>query len=170
MDDEDLSLLRRKQPQFIRRHSGYPFGSRECRKLDLQLITLPFEQRLLCFQALNGISQPHDINPLPDEDKYETHARDDGNRFHACPSLPIRWMTRSLALRDLGLRSVSSSDGTCGRFVKISSSLPLRAESALKVCFTMRSSREWNEMTHRRAPGANTSAASRSDASKCSSS
>src|SRR5512145_2977080 len=153
MDDEDLSLLRRKQPQFIRRHSGYPFGSRECRKLDLQLITLPFEQRLLCFQALNGISQPHDIN-----------------RFHACPSLPIRWMTRSLALRDLGLRSVSSSDGTCGRFVKIYSSLPLRAESALKVCFTMRSSREWNEMTHRRAPGANTSAASRSDASKCSSS
>src|SRR6478735_8975711 len=142
MDDQDLSLLRRNQPQFVCRHPDNSFRSRQRGKLDLQLITFPFEERLLCFQALDGVPQPHHIDPLPDEAKHKAHARHDGDRFHARPSLKIRCMTLSLALRDLGLRSLSSSDGTCGRLVRISSSPPLWLESPLKVCFTMRSSRE----------------------------
>src|SRR6476646_8475822 len=125
MDDEDLSLLWRNQTQFVCRHPGNSFRSRQRGKLNLQLITFPFEERLLCFQTLDGVSQPHHIDPLPDEDKHEAHARHYGDRFHARPSLMIRCMTLSLALRDLGLRFLSSSDGTCGRFVRISSSPPL---------------------------------------------
>src|SRR6266849_10497352 len=59
--------------------------------------------------------------------------------------------TRSLALRARGLRSTSSSRGTIGFFVKTCTS-PSRCWSARSVCFTIRSSSEWNVITTRRAP------------------
>src|SRR5689334_13493824 len=166
MDDEQLSLLRREQPQLVGRNSCDSLRGRQRGDFHLQLVTLPLEERLLHLQALDRIAEPYDIDSFPDEHKHETEPGGDGHGFHARPSFVIRCMTRNLALRDRGLRCRSCSDGSCGRLVRICSSSPRSAEMALNVCLTTRSSSEWNEMTHRRAPGANTSAASRSDASK----
>src|SRR5207244_12267693 len=63
-----------------------------------------------------------------------------------------RSATRSLALRARGFRSISSGWGTTGFFVNTRMAAGSRAASARIVCFTMRSSSEWNVITTMRAP------------------
>jgi hypothetical protein len=43
MNDEDLTLLWRKQPKLVRRDSGDSLGSRQRGHLHLELITFPLE-------------------------------------------------------------------------------------------------------------------------------
>src|SRR5882672_7509504 len=57
---------------------------------------------------------------------------------------------RSFELRARGLRAISASVGTTGRLVRIFR--PPSACSARNVCFTIRSSSEWNVMTDSRPP------------------
>src|SRR5205085_4721596 len=82
------------------------------------------------------------------------------DRLHKRSSLNTRWAARSLALRDRGFRPASSLLGTCGFLVRIISAGSSMLESIRNVCFTIRSSSEWNEMTQRRPPGDSTSTAS----------
>src|SRR5207247_650188 len=83
---------------------------------------------------------------------------------------------RSFALRARGLRPTSSTPGTNGFFV--STFIPARPRSgrwglrasARSVCFTMRSSSEWNVMMTSRAATASLSAATATTRSRPSSS
>src|SRR6188768_2108194 len=86
------------------------------------------------------------------------------HRAHANLSI-----TRSLALRARGLRAVSASPGTAGRFVRIRRPSPAFS-SARNVCFTIRSSSEWNVITANRAPASRRRAASPRNTSRPSSS
>ena len=61
---------------------------------------------------------------------------------------------RSLALRARGLRCTSSSLGTIGFFVSTFTAASSLRSSARSVCFTIRSSSEWNAITTSRAPDA----------------
>jgi hypothetical protein len=63
----------------------------------------------------------------------------------------------SFALLARGFRSISASDGTIGRFVRIVMA-PV-ACSALNECLTTRSSNEWNVSMTSRPPGASRAAA-----------
>src|SRR4051812_47977222 len=88
--------------------------------------------------------------------------------FRAHDATPIS-AARSLALRDRGLRAISASSGTTGRFVRIRRP-KLSCCSARSVCFTIRSSREWNAITAIRPPPASRRATSPRNTSRPSSS
>src|SRR5207237_10668275 len=78
-------------------------------------------------------------------------------------------IARSFALRARGFRASSASAGTSGRFVRMriaSSAFSI----ARNVCFTIRSSREWNVITASRAPWSSRRAAPARNASRPSSS
>ena len=76
---------------------------------------------------------------------------------HVRSACSDRVAARSFALRARGFRSISASLGTSGRFVRIV--MPPAVCSARSVCFTTRSSSEWNVITTRRPAGASRSAA-----------
>src|SRR5688500_9584215 len=78
-------------------------------------------------------------------------------------------IARSLALRARGLRATSMSPGVSGRRVRMRSPSPVFS-SARKVCFTMRSSSEWNVITASRALARSRRVASARKASRPSSS
>jgi hypothetical protein len=70
-------------------------------------------------------------------------------------SFHIRSIIRSFALRERGFFVISSEDGAIG-FLVIFVARPA-SDIASQKRFEMRSSRLWNEMIARRAPGARTS-------------
>src|SRR5262245_1463476 len=170
MHHQHLPLLRRNQPQLLRRHFCDPLRSHQRRKLHLQLVPLSLQQYFLGLQSFDLISQSDDIDTFPDKHEDQQYPGYKCHLLHEYPSLNTRRTARNLALRDRGFRSDSSLLGTCGFLVsttKAGSSLP---ESARNVCFTIRSSSEWNEITQRQPPGDNTSTASRKAGSRQSSS
>ena len=71
---------------------------------------------------------------------------------HVRSACSDRVAARSFALRARGFRSISASVGTCGRLVRML--IPPAACRARSVCFTTRSSSEWNVITTRRPAGA----------------
>src|SRR6266850_2963303 len=170
MHYQHLPLLRRNQPQLFSRHLRDPLRSRQRRKLHLQLIPLSLQQYFLDLQSFDLITQPNNIDTFPHKHENQQHTGHNRQRLHECPPLDTRWAARNLALRDRRFRSDSALVGICGFLVSTTNAGSSLPESARNVCFTIRSSSEWNEITQRRPPGDNTSTASRNAGSRQSSS
>src|SRR4051812_37839717 len=145
-------------------------------ELEPQLLSGFFFRRTLTIQFLDLVAVPQQLEVLPrgkEQRRHEEHGNARSFPQFAQPGFVdfadhgivadvffdgvferlhhvILSAARNFALRARGLRATSSSVGTSGFFV--STSIPAPPRSSLRsVCFTMRSSSEWNVMTTSRA-------------------
>src|SRR5215471_17288582 len=152
---------------------------RRAQRLDLepQVAVHVLLGRALLLHPLDLVAVAQELEVLPRRE--EQHQHEEEPDAHRAPELPLPRLVdladdgvvanvlldrvlevhsahanlsiaRSFALRARALRATSPSDGVSGRFVRIRSPASARS-SARKVCFTIRSSSEWNVITASRA-------------------